>query len=210
MEAIILLKKLYEDEALVEAYFANNHSTIKAAKVLNCSRETVARALRRQGVKLDGCAHNNKGCSQLKNQKITDIELIRESKVLSRIEIAKKYSINLCNVDRRLKRLGLKCEKPSLYGSGRSHYLERAIIFNVKFDETIDLDSVYKRFNGICQLCNKKTDVTDKRSNKIGKDYPTVDHIIPLSKGGNHTWDNVQLAHNKCNARKCDKIMEVR
>ena len=36
--------------------------------------------------------------------------------------------------------------------------------------------------------------------------YPTIDHIIPLSKGGTHTWNNVQLAHMCCNAGKCDKV----
>lgn len=34
----------------------------------------------------------------------------------------------------------------------------------------------------------------------------TLDHIIPLSKGGTHTWDNVQLAHMSCNAGKCDRL----
>ena len=40
-----------------------------------------------------------------------------------------------------------------------------------------------------------------------GNDYPTIDHIKPISKGGTHTWDNVQLAHFHCNSIKSDKIM---
>ena len=39
--------------------------------------------------------------------------------------------------------------------------------------------------------------------------YPTVDHIVPLSKGGTHTWNNVQLAHMACNSGKCDKTRGV-
>jgi 5-methylcytosine-specific restriction endonuclease McrA len=38
-------------------------------------------------------------------------------------------------------------------------------------------------------------------------DAPTVDHIIPLAKGGTHTWDNVQLAHWSCNSDKRDIIV---
>lgn len=36
-------------------------------------------------------------------------------------------------------------------------------------------------------------------------DYPSVDHVIPLSKGGTHTWDNVKLAHKRCNSKKGNK-----
>lgn len=35
----------------------------------------------------------------------------------------------------------------------------------------------------------------------------TIDHIIPLSKGGTHTYNNVQLAHYICNSKKSDKIL---
>lgn len=34
----------------------------------------------------------------------------------------------------------------------------------------------------------------------------TVEHIIPLSKGGTHTWDNVAPAHAKCNFDKGDRL----
>lgn len=27
----------------------------------------------------------------------------------------------------------------------------------------------------------------------------TLEHIIPISKGGTHTWDNVTVSHAKCN-----------
>jgi 5-methylcytosine-specific restriction endonuclease McrA len=30
----------------------------------------------------------------------------------------------------------------------------------------------------------------------------SLDHVIPLSKGGEHTYGNVRLAHNNCNKRK--------
>ena len=36
--------------------------------------------------------------------------------------------------------------------------------------------------------------------------YPTMDHIIPISKGGGHTWENVQVAHRVCNLNKSNKI----
>jgi len=35
--------------------------------------------------------------------------------------------------------------------------------------------------------------------------YPTVDYIKPVSNGGTHSWDNVQLAHMGCNMVKSNK-----
>jgi 5-methylcytosine-specific restriction endonuclease McrA len=31
---------------------------------------------------------------------------------------------------------------------------------------------------------------------------PTIDHIVPMAKGGDDTKINVQLAHFSCNSRK--------
>lgn len=37
----------------------------------------------------------------------------------------------------------------------------------------------------------------------------TVEHKIPISKGGTHTWDNVAPAHYLCNMKKSDGILRV-
>jgi len=34
----------------------------------------------------------------------------------------------------------------------------------------------------------------------------TIDHIIPLSKGGLHMMSNCQLAHRRCNSYKGNEI----
>lgn len=38
----------------------------------------------------------------------------------------------------------------------------------------------------------------------------TMDHVVPLSKGGTHTIDNVQPLCGKCNSRKRDKVIDYR
>jgi 5-methylcytosine-specific restriction endonuclease McrA len=35
----------------------------------------------------------------------------------------------------------------------------------------------------------------------------TIDHVIPRSKGGTHTWDNVTIACETCNHKKGDKYL---
>ena len=40
-----------------------------------------------------------------------------------------------------------------------------------------------------------------------GKDA-TLDHVIPTSKGGKHTWDNLVIASLAANSKKADKTPE--
>jgi 5-methylcytosine-specific restriction endonuclease McrA len=35
----------------------------------------------------------------------------------------------------------------------------------------------------------------------------TIDHVIPRSKGGTHTWDNVVIACATCNSKKGDRFL---
>jgi 5-methylcytosine-specific restriction endonuclease McrA len=35
----------------------------------------------------------------------------------------------------------------------------------------------------------------------------TIDHVIPRSRGGTHTWDNVVIACETCNHKKGDKLL---
>ena len=79
-------------------------------------------------------------------------------------------------------------------------------------DKDITLERLYERDNGICYLCGTKCNyddisITDEGYYIAGKTYPSIDHVNPLSKGGKHSWDNVKLAHYRCNTLKSDKIM---
>lgn len=68
------------------------------------------------------------------------------------------------------------------------------------------LKELYKRDKGICYICNKKCDYEDYtyRGNTFiaGNYYPSIDHVIPLIKGGSDDWDNLRLAHRICNSIK--------
>ena len=37
----------------------------------------------------------------------------------------------------------------------------------------------------------------------------TIDHIIPLNKGGKTIPENLQVLCRKCNASKSDKVMDI-
>lgn len=81
-------------------------------------------------------------------------------------------------------------------------------------DKNITLTKLYKMADGICYLCSEQCDwddkvITDKGHTIVGESYPSIEHVIPLSKGGKHSWDNVKLACMKCNTLKGDKIINV-
>lgn len=80
---------------------------------------------------------------------------------------------------------------------------------NGKVDNTITLDKLIKRDNNICYICNKECNELDYiyQGNTFiaGNYYPSIDHVVPIAKGGTHEWNNIRLAHRICNSIKSDK-----
>ena len=54
--------------------------------------------------------------------------------------------------------------------------------------------AVFLRDGGRCQYCGKKAE--------------SIDHVVPRSRGGLHSWDNVVAACRRCNLRKGDRLLE--
>lgn len=58
---------------------------------------------------------------------------------------------------------------------------------------------VFVRDRWICWLCGDKV---DKSKRHPEGEAPTMDHVVPLSKGGEHSYANVRLAHSRCNTMR--------
>lgn len=67
----------------------------------------------------------------------------------------------------------------------------RAIEYGVGA-ESIDKAVVHAFCGGLCGLCGYEVSLVDM----------TIDHMVPLSLGGSHTYDNVQSAHLVCNNKR--------
>jgi len=52
---------------------------------------------------------------------------------------------------------------------------------------------VLRRDGRRCAYCSKRAD--------------TIDHVVPRSRGGQHTWDNCVAACRLCNSRKADRLL---
>ena len=55
--------------------------------------------------------------------------------------------------------------------------------------------NVFWRDKYICQYCG----------NKFNYHQLTMDHVVPKSKGGHRTWNNIVSACRKCNGKKSNK-----
>jgi 5-methylcytosine-specific restriction endonuclease McrA len=55
--------------------------------------------------------------------------------------------------------------------------------------------NIFKRDGNRCQYCGTH-------------DHLTLDHVIPKSRGGKTTWDNLATACKRCNSRKGDHTPE--
>jgi 5-methylcytosine-specific restriction endonuclease McrA len=70
--------------------------------------------------------------------------------------------------------------------------------------EPASVGYLHQRDNGRCGLCGGKVSLKRRWPDRLS---PSVDHIIPLSRGGDDTRANKQLAHLGCNNSKRDRAV---
>lgn len=70
--------------------------------------------------------------------------------------------------------------------------IRRARIKNALIVESIDLEVLAVRDNWRCHICGKK----------VTRQNWSRDHLIPLSQGGSHTYQNIALCHRRCNSKR--------
>ncbi len=86
------------------------------------------------------------------------------------------------------------------FHSERSSFDEPSVVrlayfVKVPYQARIGLNrrAVFARDSHKCQYC--------------GSPAENIDHVVPRSKGGTHTWDNVVAACRPCNTRKEDRLL---
>lgn len=70
--------------------------------------------------------------------------------------------------------------------------------------ESVDPFKVFDRDGWRCQICHKPT--PKRLRGTIEHNAPELDHIVPLARGGEHSYRNTQCACRKCNGRKSDSV----
>jgi 5-methylcytosine-specific restriction endonuclease McrA len=82
--------------------------------------------------------------------------------------------------------------------------VRRRVRVRAQTTELVDPLAVFERDGWTCRICSRPTPAclrgsTDHRA-------PELDHIIPLARGGAHSYANTQCACRKCNGDKGDRL----
>lgn len=64
--------------------------------------------------------------------------------------------------------------------------------------QTLSRKNILLRDRNLCQYCGEK----------FHPSVLTLDHVIPKSRGGKDTWENLVACCSKCNRKKADKTCE--
>jgi hypothetical protein len=92
----------------------------------------------------------------------------------------------------------MRSEGKRTHKGGRRKVLEAGM----KLSKTLRL-RVANRNGWVCQICFLPVPRGQQWFNKIGQPlYPSLDHIIPLANGGEHSEINLTLTHFRCNSTK--------
>lgn len=216
-------KKIETDKEIVIKLIAERKTYSEIAAVVGCTEDQIKYYCKKNKLKTE-----SKGLSEKRKTLI----ISGVASGMSVVDIAERYNVSVpmvykaaggvgqyknehqCPMCGKITKRPLWCSDECARKSwSRAEGIRRrAKIKNAVVDRDITLVKLMARDMCICHICGQETDSDDfiVRDGKIicGNRYPSVDHVIPLSKGGVHSWENVRLAHRSCNSRKGSKIYE--
>jgi 5-methylcytosine-specific restriction endonuclease McrA len=96
-----------------------------------------------------------------------------------------------CEICRAEKKKQVDINRASIKYRVRAEVMKRG--------ERIQVDALVLRDGFDCQICHEPIDWSKRGSRRLS---PSVDHIVPISKGGEHVYENCRMVHFGCNAKK--------
>lgn len=93
----------------------------------------------------------------------------------------------------RVRHKKYRAEHPEICRQGWQRYNARKLAVTIG---SVNYKAVVLRDERTCYLCGKV----------CGADL-TLDHVVPLSRGGAHSEDNLRVAHKSCNSRKSNRLL---
>lgn len=94
------------------------------------------------------------------------------------------------------------CREEKARRTRRTQRIRRKAMLRAAKVEAVDPITVFNRDGWRCNACGQKT--PKEKRGTIDPNAPELDHIVPLSKGGEHSYRNTQCLCRACNAEKSD------
>ena len=86
-----------------------------------------------------------------------------------------------------------------------NYHRRRARMNGAPSGDPVMLTALIARDNSTCHICRQPVDMALKYPDPMSR---SIDHIIPISRGGLHEESNCGLAHLRCNVSKSARLME--
>jgi 5-methylcytosine-specific restriction endonuclease McrA len=88
---------------------------------------------------------------------------------------------------------------PTVEAKHKNRLTRRAVKANASVIIPFSKDEIIARDGLSCSICGKL----------LSEQEATIDHIIPLARGGHHRAENAQIACVKCNREKGEKLINL-
>lgn len=80
-------------------------------------------------------------------------------------------------------------------------HITRTIPRASRFVSLAQRQEIYERDGWVCQICMEPV---DRKAHYLSNWFPSLDHIVPRSRGGTHDPANLRTAHRWCNSVRGD------
>ena len=98
-----------------------------------------------------------------------------------------------------------ECAQATVNKRNWKHLQTRRARLKDAFVESFHSKEIYERDNWVCGICKESIDPAAKLPDQMSA---SIDHIIPISRGGTHERANAQAAHLFCNVSKGAKVTQ--
>ena len=138
----------------------------------------------------------SKKCRYVAGYYNTDVKVIKK--------ICKECGLMFETYDENIQKQYCSIKCSHRVGSRNGKH-KRRLLKKKNFIEVVNIGVLFERDGECCKICGKKL------NRKRTVPHPlavTIDHVRPLSCGGEHSYRNAQLACFKCNSLKGNRVVE--